>query len=99
MDRYDFLYNETESAQVDFFGFISDKSRFDFGIIYTRHFFGKPLVVCMQTGQSALLSSEDAINPDNLQRIFRLNCPVEAKELAEFFQDRLPPMPFEENQY
>lgn len=99
MDRYDYLYNDTESAQVNFFGFISDKSRFDFGIVYSHRFFGKPLVICMQTGQSALLSSEDAVNPEYLQKIFRLNCPIDAQELSEFFQDHLPPMPFEENQY
>lgn len=99
MDRYDYLYNESETANVNFFGFISDKSRYDFGIVYSQHFFGKPLVICMQTGQSTLLSSEDAINPDYLQKIFRLNCPNEAKELSEFFQDKLPSMPFEENQY
>ncbi|WP_019120776.1 DUF3055 domain-containing protein [Brevibacillus massiliensis] len=99
MDRYDSLYDETETAQVRFFGFASERKRYDFGIVFTHKFYGKPLVVCMQTGRSTLLSSEDAHNPAYLKHIFRLDCPEEAEELAQFFQEYLPSMPFEENQY
>jgi len=96
MDRYENLYDVHEQAKVRFFGFVSDTTRYDFGIIYTHRFDGKPLVVCMQTGQSTLLSSEDAVNPGYLKKIFRLDCDHEAKELAKFFEEHLPPLPFSE---
>jgi hypothetical protein len=53
----------------------------------------------MQTGQSTLLSSEDAVSPGYLQKIFRLDSESEAEALAQFFQEYLPTIPFEENQY
>ncbi len=99
MDRFENLYDITETAQVRFFGMTTEKARYDFGIVYTSRFFGKPLVVCMQTGQSTLLSSEDTVNPGYLQKIFRLNDVEEAHELSVFFQEHLPAVPFEENQY
>ncbi len=99
MDRYDSLYDVTETARVQFLGFVSERNRYDFGIVYTNSFFGKPLVICMQTGQSTLLSSEDAINPDYLLKTFRLGCPNEAEELCQFFQEYLPSLPLGENQY
>jgi hypothetical protein len=99
MEGFDNLYDVTESAKVRFFGFASEQTRHDFGIVFTHRFYGKPLVVCMQTGQSTLLSSEDACNPQYLQKIFRLDCPREAEALAHFFQECLPTVPFEENQY
>lgn len=99
MDRYDNLYDVTETAKLRFLGFVTEKTRHDFGIVYTHKFYGKPLVICMQTGQSALLSAEDAENFKYLQKVFRLDCPQEAEALSDFFQEWLPSMPFEENQY
>jgi len=99
MDRFDNLYEVTETAKVRFLGFVTDRTRHDFGIVYTHKFYGKPLVICMQTGQSTLLSSEDADNPSYLQKVFRLTCPDEAAALSSFLQECLPTIPFEENQY
>ncbi|CAM5786657.1 MULTISPECIES: DUF3055 domain-containing protein [Brevibacillus] len=99
MERYDHLYDVAENAQVRFFGFVTERTRHDFGIVYTNKFYGKPLVICMQTGQSTLLGSEDAVNPEYLKKIFRLDCSDEAEMLSHFFQEHLPSLPFEENQY
>ncbi|UFJ41860.1 DUF3055 domain-containing protein [Brevibacillus humidisoli] len=99
MDRFDNLYDLSETANVRFMGFVSEMTRYDFGIVFTHRFYGKPLVICMQTGQSTLLSSEDVGNPSFLQKAFRLPCLEEAQQLSEYLQDHLPPMPFEENQY
>lgn len=99
MEHYDHLYDESENAKVRFLGFVSEGTRHDFGIVFTHKFYGKPLVICMQTGQSSLLSSEDAVNPEYLKKIFRLKSASEAEALALFFQECLPTIPFEENQY
>jgi len=99
MEHFDHLYDESENAKVRFLGFASERSRHDFGIVYTHKFYGKPLVICMQTGQSTLLCSEDAVNPGYLQKIFRLDSASEAEALAQFFQEFLPTISFEDNQY
>ncbi|MGG1659299.1 DUF3055 domain-containing protein [Brevibacillus sp. NRS-1366] len=99
MEHYDHLYDVSENANVRFLGFVSEGTRHDFGIVFTNKFYGKPLVICMQTGQSTLLSSEDAINPGYLKKIFRLSSESQAEALASFFQEYLPSLSLEENQY
>lgn len=90
MSLYERLYDESEKAKVRFVGFISEYGRYDFGIVYTHMFFGKPLVVCMQTGRSSLLSLEDADNLEYLQKIFNLKSKIEAEEISLFFKNNLP---------
>ncbi|MND08546.1 hypothetical protein D3C83_312400 [compost metagenome] len=58
-------------------------------------FFGKPLVVCMQTGRSSLLSMEDTENLEYLQKIFNLRSREEAEEIALFFRSNLPAITME----
>jgi hypothetical protein len=87
------LYDELEKATVRFVGFVSDNARYDFGIVFTQQFFGKPLVVCMQTGRSTLMCSDEALQIDHIQRVFNIDCEEEAHKLSLFFQTNLPAMP------
>lgn len=96
METFEHLYDESENAKVRFLGFASEHSRYDFGIVYTHKFYGKPLVICMQTGQSTLLCSEDALNPGYLKKTFRLKSEREAKELSAYLRDFLPTVSFED---
>lgn len=86
---FDKLYEETEKANIEFIGYASENSRYDFAIIYTEHFFGKPIVLCMQTGRSTLLCQDDLNNLEHLQRSFSIK-PAEAEELSQFLRQRLP---------
>lgn len=95
MSLYERLYDESERAKVRFVGFVSEHGRYDFGIVYTRMFFGKPLVVCMQTGRSSLLSVDDADNLEYLQKIFNLRSRKEAEEISLFFKSNLPAVSLE----
>lgn len=83
------LYDEMEQAQVNFIGYATETSRYDFAIVYTKHFFGKPLVICMQTNNSSLLDADDLTNLDHLQKAFQLKR-EEAEELSVFLQQRMP---------
>ncbi|WCN38956.1 DUF3055 domain-containing protein [Aneurinibacillus uraniidurans] len=84
------LYSTSESTKVNFVGFVSENARYDFGIVYTNQFFGKPLVICMQTGRSSLMCAEDAQNLDVLKRKFSIPTDEEARELAIFLESQLP---------
>lgn len=95
MNLFDKLYDENEKVTVRFVGFTTSDVRYDFGIVYTNMFFGKPLVVCMQTGRSTLLDPKDIEDLDYLRRIFRIDTREEAADLAEFFKESLPNTPFE----
>jgi hypothetical protein len=84
------LYDMTESSNVNFVGCASESSRFDFAIVYTSHFFGKPLVVCMQTGRSAPLSADDLKDSDLLRSRFLVTDDRTAEEVAAVLRSRLP---------
>lgn len=60
------LYTVSETSRVRFTGIETESSRYDFGFVYTHQFFGKVLVVCMQTGQSALLDRHALHEPRQL---------------------------------
>ncbi|WP_128895049.1 DUF3055 domain-containing protein [Longirhabdus pacifica] len=93
---FDRLYTLNENCQVHFVGFASEVARYDIAIVFTEQFFGKPLVVCMQTGKSALLSAEDLSNVDYLQKTFNTQTKQEAKELSILLQKRLPMIEFQD---
>jgi transcriptional regulator of heat shock response len=95
MELFDKLYDEHENVKVRFIGFTTEQTRYDFGIIYTNMFFGKPLVVCMQTGRSTLLDPKEIEDIEYLQNVFRIPDKQQAADLAEFFRDTLPQIPFE----
>lgn len=60
------LYTVSETSRVRFTGIETETSRYDFGFVYTHQFMGKVLVVCMQTGQSALLDNHALEEPRQL---------------------------------
>lgn len=94
MELFDKLYDEHENVKVRFIGFTTEHTRYDFGIIYTNMFFGKPLVVCMQTGRSTLLDPNEIKDIEYLQNAFRIPDKQQADDLAEFFSETLPQIPF-----
>ncbi|WP_096154793.1 MULTISPECIES: DUF3055 domain-containing protein [Bacillus] len=96
MNLFDKLYDESENVNVRFVGFTTEEVRYDFGIVYTNLFFGKPLVICMQTGRSTLLDPKDISDLDHLQQAFRIESKEEAEDLAEFFLSAIPAVPFQE---
>ena len=90
MELFEKLYDEHENVKVRFVGFTTEEARYDFGIVYTSMFFGKPLVICMQTGRSTLLDPLDLQNIDYLQKVLKIKDVKQAADLAEFFRDTLP---------
>ncbi|MDG5789478.1 DUF3055 domain-containing protein [Evansella sp. AB-P1] len=89
---YERLYDETERVNVRFIGMTTENARYDFGLVYTNMFFGKPLITCMQTGRSFLMCAEEAEDVDFLKRSLKLNDVEEAQALSEFFKVSLPHM-------
>ncbi|MBD2861921.1 DUF3055 domain-containing protein [Paenibacillus oceani] len=83
------LYDTSEQAQVQFIGYASDRARYDFGIVYTNAFFGKPIVFCMQTNRSTLLDYEDLDNLTYLQKAFQLTT-AEAEEVSALMKQFIP---------
>ena len=95
MNLFEKLYDEHENVKSRFVGFTTEETRYDFGIVYTNLFFGKPLVVCMQTGRSTLLDPNDLENTEYLKKAFNMENYQQAEDLSEFFKESLPGVYFE----
>jgi hypothetical protein len=78
------LYDVTERAPLNFVGFMTEDKRYDFAIVHTNSFYGKTLVICMQSGRSATLGREDLGCADHLMDIYKLDERSEAEQLADF---------------
>ncbi|MBS4189062.1 DUF3055 domain-containing protein [Bacillus sp. FJAT-49705] len=95
MDLFEKLYDEHENVKVRFVGFTTEQTRYDFGIVYTNLFFGKPLVVCMQTSRSTLLDPKDLEDIEFLQKAFKMDNRKQVEDLCEFFKNAIPGSSFQ----
>ncbi|WP_214827263.1 DUF3055 domain-containing protein [Exiguobacterium algae] len=79
------LYTVSETSRVRFSGIETEAARYDFGFVYTHQFMGKVLVVCMQTGQSALLDGHALEEPRQLYPMLGIDL-KDTEHVAEFLR-------------
>lgn len=81
---YDFLSDSTEQTSTRFVTFITPKlNRFDLAILTTNRFYGKKLVIDMQSGRSGIVGPDDLEEEGVLENTFRIDG-EKAAELAQF---------------
>ena len=79
-----FLYEDEESSRIKYISFIGESNyRFDLAIIQTDRFFGKKLIVNIQSGRTGIVGHDDLEEPGFLENTFQLN-EVEAQELYQY---------------
>jgi hypothetical protein len=83
------LYDETESTSTRFVGIAGDAARFDVIITTTAHFYGKKLVAVIQTGRTAIMSEDDALNLPFLMQAFNITDEDEVNEFSQFLSINL----------
>lgn len=84
MKNYDFLSDSTEQTSTRFVTFISPNfHRFDLAIVTTNRFYGKKLVIDMQSGRSGVLGPDDLEEEGVLENTFRIDA-EQAGDLAQF---------------
>ncbi len=88
MTTTDLMYDETEVTTTRFVGFIGEYGRFDLAIVTTNRFFGKRLVISLQSGRSAILTADEAEDADYIAMAFQVS-EQEASELATFLTNNL----------
>ncbi|AQM40450.1 MULTISPECIES: DUF3055 domain-containing protein [Staphylococcus] len=54
-----YLYDDDESSQVQFVGFVGEYSRYDLMLIQTDRHFGKTMVLNMQTNKFGIIGTDD----------------------------------------
>lgn len=83
------LYDESEQTSTRFIGFATDYARYDLAIVSTAHFYGKKLVVAIQSGKTAILSQDEAQNVPYIMEAFGISDEQEAVEFSEFLTSNL----------
>lgn len=78
----EFLYDDTEHSQTRFISFFTDHSRYDLALINSDRFYGKTVVLDLQSQHFALFGS-DNLNLDYIQQYFKGDDDY-AQDLLEF---------------
>lgn len=95
MHSFDGLYDHSEMTQIRFVGFHSEHARYDFCIIYTNRFFGKPIVIDMLTGKAVLVSPFELSNKEWLKKTFQIDHEDDVERMVHFFEEYIPSLPYE----
>ncbi|QNR21595.1 DUF3055 domain-containing protein [Exiguobacterium sp. Helios] len=86
------LYHVSETDKVRFIGVTTEQARYDFGVVFTKQFFGKMLVVSLTSGRAALLDHTDVLDADALYRLLGIET-IDAEPVGEFLATLLPYTP------
>ncbi|RAL27005.1 DUF3055 domain-containing protein [Thermoflavimicrobium daqui] len=78
-----FLYDDVENTRTRFVSFMGETNRFDLAIITTERFYGKLLVLNLQSSRFAIIGSDDLEEPGYLEHVYQLS-EEEAEELRHF---------------
>jgi hypothetical protein len=84
-DRF-FLYNDIVDSKTRFVSFMGEESRFDLAIITTDRFYGKKLVLDMQSNHFAIIGHDDLEEEGYIEHAFQLS-EDEAAELRTFLYE------------
>ncbi|WP_226529107.1 DUF3055 domain-containing protein [Metabacillus niabensis] len=78
-----FLYDDTVETKTRFVSFMGDNQRFDLAVIQSDRYYGKQLVLDIQSNRFAIIGEDDLKEPGYIEHAFNLN-EENAEELREF---------------
>ncbi|MBA2875640.1 DUF3055 domain-containing protein [Thermaerobacillus caldiproteolyticus] len=86
MDERFFLYDDTVETKTRFVSFLGKQQRFDLAIIQTDRFYGKYLVLNMQSNRFAIIGQDDLDEPGYLEQAYHLS-EEDANDLRSFLNE------------
>lgn len=78
-----YLYDDIVDTKTRFISFMGENQRFDLAIVQSDRYYGKHLVLNIQSNRFAIIGSDDLKEPGYLEHAFQLN-EDEAQELRDF---------------
>jgi hypothetical protein len=78
-----FLYDDTVETKTRFISFMGDTQRFDLAIIKSDRYYGKSLVLDIQSNRFAIIGTDDLNEPGYIEHAYNLS-EEEAEELKSF---------------
>ncbi|MCR8644862.1 DUF3055 domain-containing protein [Paenibacillus sp. N1-5-1-14] len=87
MNELDYLYDHKEETTTRYVCFVGNSlHRFDLALVSTTRFFGKKIVIDMQSGRSAIIGPDDLNEEGYLEYVFKVT-EEEALELQDFLAE------------
>lgn len=84
MSDIDYLYDHTEETSTRFVCFVGESlRRFDLAIMTTTRYYGKKVVIDLQSGRSAVIGPDDLEEEGYLEYAYKIS-EEEARELEAF---------------
>lgn len=81
-----FLYDDTVDTKTRFVSFMGENHRFDLAIIQSDRYYGKQIVLDIQSNRFAIIGEDDLKEPGYLEYAFKLN-DEDAEELRDFLYE------------
>jgi hypothetical protein len=81
-----YLYNDLIDTKTRFVSFMGEEARFDLAIIMTDRFYGKKLVLNLQSNRFAIIGQDDLEEEGYLEHAFQIT-EAEAAELTSFLME------------
>lgn len=78
-----YLYDDTENTRTRFVSFVGNTNRFDLALIVSNRFYGKVLVLNLQSNRFAIIGHDDLEEDGYLEHAFNIS-EEEAEELKDF---------------
>jgi hypothetical protein len=88
MTNHYFLYDDKENTKTRYVSFVGETQRFDLAIIQTQRFYGKHLVLDLQSNRFAIIGPDDLEEEGYLEFAFQLS-EAEAAELRAFLNETI----------
>lgn len=86
MSDFDYMYDTTEQTSTRFVCFFGESMRrFDLAIMTTNRYYGKKMVIDLQSGRSAIIGPDDLAEEGYLEFAYKLT-EEEAAELTAFLE-------------
>lgn len=78
-----YLYDDTEDTRTRYISFMGEEQRYDLAITTTNRYYGKKLVLDLQSNRFAIIGEDDLDEPGYIEHAYKLKT-AEAAELKEF---------------
>jgi Protein of unknown function (DUF3055) len=81
-----FLYDDTVDTKTRFVSFMGENLRFDLAIVHSDRYYGKHLVLDIQSNRFAIIGEDDLKEPGYIEYAYQLN-EEDAAELRDFLYE------------
>ncbi|WP_100405319.1 DUF3055 domain-containing protein [Bacillus solitudinis] len=81
-----YLYDDTEETRTRFVSFMGEQQRFDLAIISSSRYYGKQLVLDVQSNRFAIIGEDDLEEPGYLEHAYKISA-EDAEDLRSFLSE------------